>query len=1080
MTFEELMDCCYISDSDCNRYSYAQLLNAFRKNNVIPVIGAGMSCWAYPLWGRMLTDRAEEYGVRDEVEALLRDNKYEEAASCLEEVCTHNGLSRILSHTFRPELAYEKAGSMPDYLRLFPNLFHGPIVTTNFDRVIEFIFEKEGAAVPDLVTPLDDFQSGRISSALRTMNPIIVKMHGDINDREHLVLTKESYDSIYGVGHDSPDYEKPMPKFLRDLLERKPLLFLGCGLSADRTCSVIRDCAGNGQQFALLELPAETFNAAQPLKPTFRDGGKKFIESFRRRREDIVGRLNIIPIWYPHGMHDEAYQALFKKLAADLGLVSPKREPEGDSYIPLHRLFGREKIVRDIFDALSQGDTNCIWVEGTGGIGKTEICKAVYRQLAVRDPDLTSPYVDLADVRNLYGFFDAVISGAGLHTSMELGGEDIGDLVFRDFMDKYPPRSGVQPGRMIYFDNWEDVWYGLAHSAEDRRRLLAWMRRLSSGGVKLMVSSREIPHPIAGEKVFRVEPLDKGRLETGCNGPEFEELDSVKLFESILGRTAESWEQGAFQSLISQLEGHPLAIVLTATQARSEISLPDILTRWDRAKQDTGDTNEKHTSMDIALKVSWDAIQDSRAAVIQWGLHYLSLKPIPRDVLDGLRGEDPEDAWDEGSRALNGANLTYPAQERRAVAMLLPLKKQFPALAGDGGVIAGECLFRWASCLTDIFQKAAQFTNGDRLKWHQTAVELAPQALYIMERLMDVDTDRSIALLRRLAVLAGNHYQFCTQSLDFLEGLTEYLKCHEPSEDFAYIMMDYGRVLVLTDNISKAESVYSIASGLFELSGNRHGIADIMHAKGYMLFQEGLLKDALENYMPALSIYDSLNDRMSVANIAQAIGEILCRLEDADTALKIFELTEPIFRKEGDGLGLANLMLCRGEALMLQEKHSDAMAAFVEAEGLYRQEMDDIGYANVLLSEGELFYLEGDTERAERLYKEAEPMFLAAHDDLGLANAWYSLGDIDMRKEDYVHAGELYCKAAGQYKKLKETNGLARVLSDLCCCLERMGESGEADTARSQALELIESDTVLPGTRKFVLAKLKISPQPAG
>ena len=54
MKFQELMDCYYLSGGDNNRVVYDQLLEMMGKQNVTPVIGAGLSCWAYPLCGALL------------------------------------------------------------------------------------------------------------------------------------------------------------------------------------------------------------------------------------------------------------------------------------------------------------------------------------------------------------------------------------------------------------------------------------------------------------------------------------------------------------------------------------------------------------------------------------------------------------------------------------------------------------------------------------------------------------------------------------------------------------------------------------------------------------------------------------------------------------------------------------------------------------------------------------------------------------------------------------------------------------------------------------------------------------------
>lgn len=194
-------------------------------------------------------------------------------------------------------------------------------------------------------------------------------------------------------------------------------------MSADRTCAVIQDCAENCQQFAFLELTKETINKSDPIHPVLRDSNGKFVKEFQERRKDIIGKFNICPIWYPNGMHTEALGAFFTKIAEDLNIVSHPFPAIDINYMPLHYLLGREDIVNSIVNTLSVKETVCVWVDGPGGIGKTEICKAVYAELK----------------------------------------------------EKYPLSIGSTISRILYFDNWEDIWYGLV-SPEEKTNLFCGCR----------------------------------------------------------------------------------------------------------------------------------------------------------------------------------------------------------------------------------------------------------------------------------------------------------------------------------------------------------------------------------------------------------------------------------------------------------------------------------------------------------------------------------------------------------------------------------------------------------------------------
>ncbi len=70
MTFQELMDSYYISEEDNNQITYNKLLTFAQTKNITPVIGAGLSHWAYPLWKEMLEQQAKNYGLTEEISSL--------------------------------------------------------------------------------------------------------------------------------------------------------------------------------------------------------------------------------------------------------------------------------------------------------------------------------------------------------------------------------------------------------------------------------------------------------------------------------------------------------------------------------------------------------------------------------------------------------------------------------------------------------------------------------------------------------------------------------------------------------------------------------------------------------------------------------------------------------------------------------------------------------------------------------------------------------------------------------------------------------------------------------------------------
>lgn len=136
MTFEELMNAYYIDEDRCNAVVYEELLSQLKTNRITPVIGAGLSKWAhYPLWRDLLLDKSKSTDACDKIKQLIDNEKYEAAATCLEEEYSRNNFLRMLQREFSPQ-KLEKA-TRPPCQQLLKKLFKGLFVTTNYDVSLE-------------------------------------------------------------------------------------------------------------------------------------------------------------------------------------------------------------------------------------------------------------------------------------------------------------------------------------------------------------------------------------------------------------------------------------------------------------------------------------------------------------------------------------------------------------------------------------------------------------------------------------------------------------------------------------------------------------------------------------------------------------------------------------------------------------------------------------------------------------------------------------------------------------------------------------------------------------------------------
>ena len=126
----------------------------------------------------------------------------------------------------------------------------------------------------------------------------LLKLHGDADDPQTYILTRTQYHDAYG---EPLNFQRALPKALRQIFISNSLLFLGCSLEKDRTLDLFRQIKQQSEyeipdHYALLPLPDD--------------------QQERQQKETNLLELNIQPIWYPNEEHD--YVELLLRLVLDI------------------------------------------------------------------------------------------------------------------------------------------------------------------------------------------------------------------------------------------------------------------------------------------------------------------------------------------------------------------------------------------------------------------------------------------------------------------------------------------------------------------------------------------------------------------------------------------------------------------------------------------------------------------------------------------------------------------------------------------------------------------------------------------
>jgi SIR2-like domain len=269
-----------------NRDRFQRLQDALSIGNVIPFLGAGMSCssgfrsWTSYIWALQADSHIPEYEIRD----LLENGQYEEAAEKLLDDLGERLFNERLNTTYRTGANRHITGPV-QYL---PRFSSRAVITTNFDDLLERLYESSGCPFKRVLLGI---QGTSLIRHMGDSGQCLFKMHGDYAEPVTRVLTKREYDVAYAKGSD-------LTETMKYVLRANTFLFIGCSLSQDRTMQLMLSLANEVRDlphhYAFLPLPQDDIK--------------------RKVRQKFLADRSIFPIWYPDEEHDSSIEALFVKL----------------------------------------------------------------------------------------------------------------------------------------------------------------------------------------------------------------------------------------------------------------------------------------------------------------------------------------------------------------------------------------------------------------------------------------------------------------------------------------------------------------------------------------------------------------------------------------------------------------------------------------------------------------------------------------------------------------------------------------------------------------------------------------------
>lgn len=539
---------------------------------------------------------------------------------------------------------------MPDYQYLLQNLFPDVLITTNYDKALETcnpsimaypyyrLNEEQEKTVPAKSQETQSGQqetethriqeSGNLKKAHSWLcdaimakvsnrqaqidgrepcipnvavpdNPMLLKVHGSIEETEEVALTRSVYDKVYGG---------KMPEFLKKIYEKTTLVFLGCSLAEDRTLDSMEqfhkeNAGNNGEEiyhFALLPYPSQGWkDEAARLKkygvyPIF-------------YRDTILKEYFAYEIDSGENYHDYFLGLLLEQLLQRKKYYSCSLEPLWDparferqdlgSYLEQERkkrlIEGEPRYIRrtqalQIGKMLSDTDEcSMIAIIGEAGSGKSTLCDSV-RKLHRRYLDsMQFFYISLSGCKSWEEFCISVYQGLNLLVMETPPLEE-----WKAFARSIARRCGAYWRCVLILDHMDELSDGDVTPAlwETVKRILIYWKQHK---IRIILTRREYPEGLPCY-TWNMDKLDG------------DEAKRVFFSSCTLRATREItyMERKAVTELFYQQPFQPSSIYLLGSYANSKSDLTSLLEEW-RLYHRQGEKGER-----TLARIMWNNLLD--------------------------------------------------------------------------------------------------------------------------------------------------------------------------------------------------------------------------------------------------------------------------------------------------------------------------------------------------------------------------------------------------------------------------------------------------------------------------------------
>jgi tetratricopeptide (TPR) repeat protein len=638
-----------------------------------------------------------------------------------------------------------------------------------------------------------------------------------------------------------------------------------------------------------------------------------------------------------------------------------------------------------------------VTITGVGGIGKTTLAMEVARWFCSRNYFSDGVYyIDLRQTDTAGGIIDLFGAIFGVHFS------ELTDII------TYLRERHC----LLLLDNAEDFLWQNEDALQD---FVDSILKYTPHTTILVTSQR----PVGGnlhepERIYRIYPL--------------EQEDAALLFLVTAKRRMikNEWESDTFYSLLKQLGGHPLSIVLTARQLVPGIILGDLMKRIKvyKAKainvKDITDT-EHGESLVASLASAYDNLSENAKTL--FGI--LSMLPAGAQevMLIDIFGDT---AW-EHVQELNEASLVE-IRDRRATLLppirLFALSVRTEKIRTHYGPKIVEILKEYTKKLyvCHTMQNAKEY----RLYFTVDEPNLRSAVDLPCAPPQTVEERSALGLLGpRLIFLYFLHLRW-KEAKEIGDKILSNLKRLKDQLGEADTLLMLGIIAMRTGDHEEARSKYEKALTICQHSGHERGEANMLWKLGDLNILLGDLEEARSKYEKALTIYQHIDEKKGEANVFMRLGDIIMWLDNFEEARLKYEKALTIYRHIDEKMSEAEIFRRLGDLAVQTGALEEARSKYEKALTIYQHIDEEMGEADVFIKLGQWAALTNNLDQAETnldsafaLYGETKNLEVQAFAHMVKALLFFKHHDTIKAKRELERCSLIRDKTRAHYEATK-------------------------------------------------------------